>query len=367
MTGGRITTRIAHVLTSVEMGGAEQLVLRLVTGLPTTRFDVRVICLRRAGHLADAFSEAGIELEVLPQGESGGAWLLARRLARSLRARPADILHTHNTSPFLVGSVASAMTHTPRHIHTKHGVGGPHSLAGRLLMRWAAGRVDSVIAVSGETREAAIHDDGFPQNVVDVVHNGVQVDAAPPRTPSDTPNAIMVARLEPVKGHQFLIDAVPAVLDAVPGFRLEIVGDGSLRDSLRQQVAALGVDHAVRFSGTQHDVSERLAHATLFVLPSLSEGVSLTLLEAMAASLPIVTTRVGGTPEVVRDGMEALLVPPSDAAALSSAIIRLASDPALARRLADSARARAESDFSLAAMTQAYVSRYDRLAASITP
>lgn len=355
-------TRIAHVLTSIEIGGAEQLVLRLLSRLPADRFDARVICLRRAGDLAGAFANAGVDVEVLRGPESLGAVGLAGRLAESLRRRPARLVHTHNASPFLIGAVARRIARSPRHVHTKHGLGGAQTWLGHRAMTWASARVDAIVAVSEETRRAGAIDDRMPAEKITVIPNGVDVTAFQRSTVyrGDGPcRAITVGRLEPVKGHIHLIEALPLIRARCPAFELLVVGDGSERNALATRAAALGVRDAVTFAGTRHDIPALLAQSNLFVLPSLSEGVSLTLLEAMASALPVVATAVGGTPEVVRSGEEALLVPPADAQALAAAIVRLATSEPLASRLASTTRRRVETTFSLDVMVMRYAALYD--------
>ncbi|MEO5824822.1 MAG: glycosyltransferase [Gemmatimonadales bacterium] len=354
---------VAHLLTSVEVGGAEQLVLQLIPAMASHGYRGRVICLRRAGALEPAFIRAGIDVDVLPHGEHGGAMTLALKLSRHLGQRRPEILHSHNNSPLLVGAATRRLVQIPCHVHTKHGASTPSSFPARVGMRWAARRVDGVAVVSSATHRDAVDVDGFPQHEITVLRNGVaSPDRVEPRA-EPTWSAICVGRLEPVKGHRHLIDAVPMIVARHPEFRLAIVGDGSERESLTARVHALGVDQSVDFLGMRDDVQDLMPRAAMFILPSVSEGVSLTLLEAMAAGLPIVATAVGGTPEVVSDRQSALLVPPADAPALANAVSALIDAPSLAVELAASARLRFDAEFSLDQMAAGYADIY-RLALS---
>ncbi|MBA2293060.1 MAG: glycosyltransferase [Gemmatimonadales bacterium] len=363
MSASQSMIEVAHVLTSVEVGGAEQLVLQLIPAMAAHGYRGRVICLRRGGALEPAFRRAGIDVDTLPRGERGGAGMLALKLSRHLRQRRPVILHTHNNSPLLVGAAARKLAHVACHVHTKHGASTPSSLPARLGTRWAARRVDQIAVVSAATHRDAVEVDGFPPDHVTVLRNGVaRVERAAPRA-EPTWSAICVGRLESVKGHRYLIDAVPLIVARHPGFRLAVVGDGSERESLRAQVRALGVEQSVEFLGMRDDVQHLLPCAGMFILPSISEGVSLTLLEAMAAALPIVATAVGGTPEVVADRQSALLVAPADPPALAQAVVAFLNAPQLARELAQSARQRFDAEFSLEQMAAGYSDIY-RLALS---
>ncbi len=363
MSASESMIEVAHLLTSVEVGGAEQLVLQLIPAMATHGYRGRVICLRRAGALEPAFRRAGIDVDVLPDGEGGGAVPLAMKLSRHLRQRRPVILHSHNNSPLLVGAVARRLANVSCHVHTKHGASTPSSLLARVGMRWAAGRVDRVAVVSAATHRDAVAVDGFPPDEITVLRNGVARPETTAAGVEPTWSAICVGRLEPVKGHRHLIDAVALIVARHPEFRLAIVGDGSERRSLTAQVRALGVEQSVEFLGMRDDVQHLLPRAAMFILPSISEGVSLTLLEAMAAGLPIVATAVGGTPEVVANRQSALLVAPADAPALAQAVAALLDAPSLARELARSARQRFDAEFSLEQMAAGYADIY-RLALS---
>lgn len=170
-----------------------------------------------------------------------------------------------------------------------------------------------------------------------------------------------MARLHPVKDQLTLLRAVRLVVDEIPGFELDVIGDGPLRETLEREVADLGIGGHVRFLGMRSDVAPLLRDAGLFVLSSLSEGVSLTLLESMASALPAVATDVGGNREVVRHGHTGYLVPVSDPPALAAAIRELVLDPALAQRMGRAARERCVGEFSLENTVRQYEELYTDL------
>jgi glycosyltransferase involved in cell wall biosynthesis len=169
----------------------------------------------------------------------------------------------------------------------------------------------------------------------------------------------VVARLEPEKGHRHLIDAMPAILRAVPETWLAVVGEGSEADALRSQAESLGVSERVIFTGRRDDVSALTADLTVAVLPSLREAQGISLLEAMARRVPVVASDVGGIPEVVTDGVDGRLVPPGDAATLAEAVVQLLRDPDLRRRLGEAGRRTVTDRFSIDAQVRRIQNVYD--------
>ncbi len=197
-----------------------------------------------------------------------------------------------------------------------------------------------------------------PNGVV-VIHNGVDVSrftiSAP--TPQRSGRIVHVGRLYHVKGQDTLVDAMATVHRDLPEARLTIVGDGPTRSALEAQSDRLGLQAVIRFEGKQDDVRPFLAAASLFVLPSRSEGISIALLEAMASGLPVVATDVGGNSEVL-DTTMGVLVPPESPSALAESIVTLLSNPESAAQSGRNARNRIEADFSLAATGAAYDQAY---------
>jgi glycosyltransferase involved in cell wall biosynthesis len=219
-------------------------------------------------------------------------------------------------------------------------------------------QVDRLICVSEASRESYLAA-GVPAQKLTVVRNGIHIrPAQADRTTAlarvgVTPSSqvvINVARLAPQKGHHLLIDAIPTVLAARPNARFLLVGDGPLRDELAARLRDEGLDSRVRLLGKRPDVPDLLAAADLFVLPSHFEGLPLSALEAMGASLPVVATRVSGTSEAVVDGVTGRLTAPDDAAALAAAIVSTLSDRALARRWGAAGHKRVATKFSAAGM-----------------
>ncbi len=162
-----------------------------------------------------------------------------------------------------------------------------------------------------------------------------------------------------MKGHQYLIAGIPAVLEQCPNTSFVFAGRGQLEAELTEQVYRLGLEKRVHFIGLRQDIPRILAMLDVFVLPSLSEGLSMAILEAMVAGKPVVATQVGGNPELVVDGETGFLVPPRDSQALAESMVVLLTNKKLAAQLAENGKRRAEGQFSLGNMVRAYQTLYD--------
>jgi glycosyltransferase involved in cell wall biosynthesis len=180
----------------------------------------------------------------------------------------------------------------------------------------------------------------------------------------DGPRVTVVANLIHYKGHEHFLRAWQEVLASYPRGVATLVGDGARRPHLQELTRTLGIEHAVRFVGVRRDVPDLLSNADLYVHPSLQEGSSNAVIEAMAAGKPIVATAVGGSVEAIRDGVTGLLVPPADAPALARAMLQLLADPVAARAMGRRAREAAARQFDVHAMVKAYECTYHRLLAS---
>jgi len=205
-------------------------------------------------------------------------------------------------------------------VNTRHGQRFGQSPWDRRQFRWVSLLADRVIAVSDDAARLTINDDGLPARKVARIWNGIDTVRFAFRGPTPRPIAISVARLSPEKDFPTLLRSVPEIVVCVPDFHLRIVGDGPERSKLETLIRDLHIELYVELLGERNDVPELLAHAGFFVTSSLTEGISLTLLEAIAIGLPIVATNVGGNPEIVQDGFTGRLVPPSDPKALAFAI-----------------------------------------------
>jgi len=352
--------RVLHVVASLDVGGLERVVWDLARLADRSRFDVTVLCLDRGGATFERFQDAGIAIESL-DAEGQWAGLTVPRLAGRIRALQADVIHTHNMKAHLLGTLAAGLAGSPPVVNTKHGRVFAEGRPASLINRFAVARCRRIVAVSADTARGAVEIERTPAAKVMVIHNGVDIEAYKPpdgRPAGAAARAIHVARLSREKDQATLLRAARLVADQVPGFGLDLVGDGPMRRSLELLVAELDLGPQVVFHGSRDDVADLLRGAGVFVLSSLSEGISLTLLEAMATALPVVATDVGGNAEVVVQGETGLLVPPADPARLAEALLSVIRDPDRGFRMGQAGRRRAEESFDLQAVVRAYERLY---------
>lgn len=301
------------------------------------------------------------------------------RLYQFLRHSGYEVVHTHTSKGGFVGRLAARLARIPVIIHTVHGFAfheqsSPVALrCYSLLERLAASWCDRIVTVSqfhrdwalrlgiGDEQRVVAIPNGIDEGRVSATREASEVRRDLGLKPEDFV-ILAVGRLAPQKGLEYLIAAVPILQSrSIAQFKVLLLGDGPLHGKLQTKAKARGVDDKVIFLGFRKDVGDLLAASDLVVLPSLWEGLSIALLEAMAASKPIVTTSIGSNLEVVQDGVSAVLVPPKDPGALAEAIIRLYSNPQLRERLGSEARRVFEERYTEERMLQAYMDLYSML------
>jgi glycosyltransferase involved in cell wall biosynthesis len=358
--------RIAHLIGRVGLGGAERLVVNLLNALVDVR-PTLVLTDRREGN--DLLSELDSRVEVLrvPCRRSR----LPRdvvRLAKALRSRKINVLHSHMYGASLNAALAARVGGIPVFVTSEHGRNPWKTPWHRWVERNVISRYADVrICVSDDIREVRRQSDRIPQDKLVVIPNGSQLGAPGRDELHAVPEVLAVGRLIEAKDYPTLLQAASLLRDQGRRFVLKIVGDGPLRERLARESAAAKLDSHVEWLGSRRDVSVLMPACDVFVLSSVREGQPMVLLEAMSAARPIVATRVGGIPKTVNDGVEALLVPPGNAAALAEAIGRLLDDRELARRLGEKARTRMREEFSIEAVAQAHLKLYSRLLEGARP
>ena len=346
--------RVLLLITLAETGGAQRYVASLLPAL-AREFDV-LVAAHGDGYLAGASRAAGVRYVPLrhvrrpldPVHDLLGLVELYRLFRRE---RPA-VVHANSSKAGVLGRLAAVAARVPVRLFTVHGWAfrAHRGLVARAYLwadRLACPLTTTTICVAEGDRESGLRARTCRGSRTVVIRNGVDLDR-PRRTPPPSARpctVVSVGRLRHPKDFATLVRAMAAL---APGTaRLRIVGDGPDRSAVASEIAGLGLDHAVELLGTRDDVGDLLADADLFVLSSESEGLPMSVLEAMAAGLPVVASAVGGVPELVRDGETGTLVPPGDSRALAVAIERLAADPALRERMGAAGHRRAEREFSL--------------------
>jgi glycosyltransferase involved in cell wall biosynthesis len=348
--------RIAHVTLGLDIGGLEKLLVEFARHADRTRFELHFVSLTTRGDLADEIEAAGWPVSAL-NVQPGFRPRIALQLASLFKKLQINTVHTHDDRPCIYGAPAARLAGVPHVIHTRHGRSPLLSARKRLLVRLASRLTDRFVCVSNDAAILSIRQ-GISRRRVRTIWNGIDLERFPYSGPCNGGPIVSVARLSPEKGIEHLLRALAIVVRSYPSLRVEIAGDGPCKAELTTLRNRLGLTDRVCFHGTVHDVPALLARAGLFVLPSLSEGISLTLLEAMGRGLPVVATAVGGNCEVVQPNVAGLLVPAGDPSSLAAAVIRLIQDPATARALGSAGRRRAEMLFDVRHMVTAYESIY---------
>ena len=348
--------KIAHVVGQMAVGGMEKLLVEFARHADRSQFELSFVSLGDRGTVADEIEALGWPVTAMGE-DSGFRPSMVLALSGLFRSKGVDVVHTHNGRPLMHGGPAALLAGVSASIHTRHGQ--QHGASRRELARFrmASRLVDRVVCVSADAMGLAASR-GVARPKLRAIVNGVDLMRFGYVGPCADGPAVMIGRLSPEKDAQNLIRAVALVVAEEPKFRLQVAGDGdcvSLLISLRRE---LGLSDHVRFLGEVGDVAGVLASASMFVLPSLTEGISLTLLEAMARGLPVVATRVGGTPEVVEDGTSGLLVAPQSPNELAQAMLRVYRQPHRARLMGLAAHHRVAEMFDVRRMVAEYEGVY---------
>ena len=363
LTGG---VRLLTFCGATTWGGAE-IVLGHLLGELDERFDVSLLGVDPAVLERIAARRPGMSWTVVPAVRSkrdlAAMWSQRRHMARM----SPDIVQLNLPVPSadrytVLAALTLARTPVVAIEHLPMGTSRPGA---QRLVRWTAPRLAAVVGVSGRAAQQIEQLVGLPPGAVRVVPNGVP-DPAPRRPVPVPPGPLVigaVGRLHRHKGFDVLLHA----LAALPDVHLVLIGDGPERPALEQLVGDLRLGRRVTMLGWSDDASGQLRSFDILAVPSRSEGLPLVLLEGMFAGVPIVATTVGGVPDAVEDGRSALLVPPDDVAALTSALRRLSAEEPLRRRLGAAAQGEARRRFTVEAMARSYEDLYDQLLARTPP
>ncbi|MHB8857905.1 MAG: glycosyltransferase family 4 protein [Thermoleophilia bacterium] len=356
---------VLQVIGGSEFGGAVWIILSYVEMLKSRGFEVSVVTSNEG--VAKVYSEAGCEIIAVPEMRreinpfrDAAAF---RKLRLICKRRNIDIVHTHTSKGGFLGRAAARSARVPVIIHTAHGFAFHENSSKAAIKTYAflesraARWCDRITTVSDFHREWALRLGIASNKKIMTVHNGI----APDRLEVNTSSAItrnafgitdnqaligVIGRLAPGKGLEVILDSFPGVLAKHPQARLLIVGDGPEAGSLKSMQASLGLTGQVIFTGFRQDIGNILNACDLVVSPTLREGLSVSILEAMALAKPIVTTDISSNKELVEHMVSGILIPPLDAAALTQAIISLIEDPGRAVQFGENAFSKFQSCYS---------------------
>jgi sugar transferase (PEP-CTERM/EpsH1 system associated) len=367
--------RLMHAVFSLNTGGLENGVVNLCNRLAVDQFSASICVFRAGGAL-----EASVDRSRVALFAAKRHWrydpTLPFRLAWLLRRRRIDILHTHSWGTLVEGVLAAKMAGTPLVVHGEHGILEERS-RNVPVQRWLWSRADRVTAVAAPLADRMANLIGFPRDRIRVIANGVDTERFHSQKESCSENRRrfglpltgllvgVVARLEPVKNHLGILHALARLRRGGAEAALVLAGDGPMRDQLQKAARDLEIQEHVYFLGNVVEVERLLGAIDVFVLNSQSEGMSNTILEAMASGVPVIATAVGSNPALVADGETGYLVPADDPAMLSRAMERLAGDQPLRREMGSRGRLRVERDFSIARMVDEYADLYRQKAFAV--
>jgi glycosyltransferase involved in cell wall biosynthesis len=363
------------VVDHLKVGGAQTHLVQLLEGLDRRRFAPQVCALKRTGELLDAMARLGVPvrdggLGRTVMGPSGAAVLW--RLCRLMRRERIDVAHAYLFHPNVLAPLAARLARVPAVIVSKRSLDRYPSRPVRWAVRAGNALADRVMVNAEAIARFVAAEESCPRSRMTLVPNGVgdetlaaPADRAAARAalglPADAPVVGALSRLTWKKGVTHLVAAAPRLLEAVPDARVVVAGDGELRGELEAQARALGVGDRVRFLGTRRDPLALLAAIDVLALPSVVEGMSNALLEAMARGRPVVATDVGGNPEVVVDGETGFVVPAGDPERLAAAVGKLLQAPELAAEMGAAGRRRVEARYRAAHMVAAVERLYDEV------
>jgi sugar transferase (PEP-CTERM/EpsH1 system associated) len=359
-----MTLHIQHILLSLQPGGLENGVVNVVNRLDPGRFQSSICCLKHGGEFT-ARLKPGVVVHEMGWKGGNDLWL-PFRLARLFRQTRPDIVHTRNVESFYYAFLGAKLAGIPCIIHSEHGRTFNDRAIRFRVQRWFARHIQGMFSVSRQLKGELVERIGIPEADIQVLYNGVDLQ----RFGSGNRQAVRqqlgfsdadlvigsVGRMVKVKNYQLLLSAVAALRR--PDCVVMLVGEGPERSALETQAQALGIGQQVRFLGHRDDVTALLAAMDIFVLPSMNEGMSNTLLEAMASGVVSVASDVGGNPELVTDGQDGYIFPNEDLSALTGCLQRLCSDASLRRSLAEAGQARMQREFGIDAMIKRYEDLY---------
>jgi sugar transferase (PEP-CTERM/EpsH1 system associated) len=374
-----VPVTVAHVVYRFDFGGLENGIVNLINHMPAERCRHAIVCLTGYSDFAARIRTPGVRLFALQKrpGKDVGCYLRFARLMRELRP---DIVHTRNLGTLDMQVIASLQGIRAR-VHGEHGwdvndLRGDNPKTVR-LRRVCRRFVHRYVTTSRDLEAYLLNRVRVPASRVRQIYNGVDTELFRPRQLHETPpwpggfsspDTVVigsVGRMEAVKNPLGLLSALRRLVDAVPEgrkrLRFAVVGGGPLLAELRDGLRAAGLDSITWLPGARSDVAAIVRHLDIFVLPSLNEGISNTILDAMASGIPVVAARVGGNPELVRDGETGLMYSAGDESELNAQLQRYVEDAATRQRHGARARAVAVANYTLESMVRAYLEVYQDL------
>lgn len=361
--------RLMQITHDLAIGGLQQVVVNICRTIDRDKYDVSVLCLRTMGEFVPDIEKLGIKVIHLPQKEKGTDYFSFVKVAKILKEEKVDIIHTHNTQPFIDGTIGAILSGVKVIIHTDHARAFPdknrYMFAEWLMSHFA----NKVVGVSDHTSQNLIRYEKISKKKIVTIPNGIDesvydIDVNFEKKKQELgikgngPVIGLGVRLSEQKGITYLLQAMQYLIKEFPDITLLIAGDGCLEQALKKEAQDLGVENHTMFLGPRLDVPELLKLFDLYVLPSLWEGLPMVLLEAMAAGCPIVATDVGGNSMAITHGQNGSLVEPKNPRLFASEIMKLLKDDDLRKSYIKNGLETFKLKFSARIMTEQYQKLY---------
>lgn len=360
--------KVLHLLVSLPVGGAEDLVAAIVTGLDPKRFSVQAACIGPLGAIGEELAARGHTVVSLGLDVKHTSFLrVAAAVRRLLKQTQPDILHTHLYHANFYGRLAALGLFVRGVVAAVHNTYTRVKFHRRLANFLLARVTDRVLVGSPQVWADVHRHDGVPASRLLLMPYGIRLEEPAVAVSPEEAKARLgvsgfclgaVGRLEEQKGHEYLLAAIPELSRQIDGLTVLLVGEGRQEQALKQQARDLGVEGVVHFLGTRRDLPLIYKALDVYVQPSRWEGLSLAMLQAMGAGLPVVVSRVSGALTVIQDGVNGRLVAAGDTASLAAAVLELYRQPEERRRLGETARRTVYENYSQEAMLRRLESLY---------
>jgi sugar transferase (PEP-CTERM/EpsH1 system associated) len=366
--GSEMKTKLLHLIPSMNIGGREKVVIDLVEHTDKSEFKVEIACLGSEGTFYDRFKKLNVKLHFFRK-EPGFDFLLFENLRRFLRKKKYEIVHCHNPGTLIYGALSAKLANIPKIVNTEHGYGTEISKRKILLETVLRNKIYATAAVSNDLKRKLVAHFLANPGKITVIHNGISSEndqqttdkTAVKKSLGINPDDFVVGtvgRLEPVKDQKTLVEAFNILRQKISRTKLLIVGDGKERQNLQKTTDNLNLGNSIIFAGECNNVERLLQGMDAFVLPSLDEGISMTLLEAMREGVPVIASSVGGNVEVIEENRSGFLVPPGKPDIIAEKLLHLMVNKAMAESMRNNAMQRLLQHFNMNKCAEKYRSLY---------
>ncbi|MCP4252713.1 MAG: glycosyltransferase [Candidatus Scalindua sp.] len=362
---------VVHLVEELTIGGLEKILTTIVLNLSKEKFCISVWCLREGGFFANKLVKEGIDVKILHISTSRNP-LSIYKLYKLLKYHKFDIIHTHAYSAGTVGRVSAFLAGIPVIISHNQNVYGHYNKYYNFVEWLLSYITDKIICVSDKVMKFTKETQGIDTKRLITIYNGIEKfcsvsekETSDLRKKFNIPlNSSVVgtiAQFSEKKGLEYLLRSASVLLKDRRDVNFFLVGDGTIKSKLEQLCTDLKIENNVIFVGERSDIPGMLSLIDIFVLPSITEGLPLALLEAMSCGKPVIATSVGGVPEIVKNGINGILVRPKDSEALCGAMREMLSDVGMRDRMGREGQIICEKGFSSRAMVNQIENLYDTL------